>query len=157
MERLKNNVPEEIKKRVEAITKRYIINGICDPMYIANIIANRTGCGDGMGEFTSVPEFTTEQCETVATALRNAYGCNIFDEDLEELTGILKTGKLSAVRSIEGLYRFINKLYAQNETCNDEFRKEYNEKQMRKANDVIYDLIGGRSFPTTEVSSRPVE
>ena len=45
------NVPADIKKAVTRIVSAYGIRGICDPMYIANIIARETGRGDGESHF----------------------------------------------------------------------------------------------------------
>lgn len=44
-------VPEDIKKLSIRICQSYGINGICDPMYIANVIAFEMGRGDGQSKF----------------------------------------------------------------------------------------------------------
>lgn len=44
-------VPENIKVASIEICKQYNINGISDPMYISNVIANELKIGDGMGNF----------------------------------------------------------------------------------------------------------
>lgn len=44
-------VPEDIKKLSIRICQSYGINGICDPMYIANVIAFEMGRGDGQSNF----------------------------------------------------------------------------------------------------------
>lgn len=43
--------PIDIRKAAEKICISYGIRGICDPLYIANIIALETGRGNGKGEF----------------------------------------------------------------------------------------------------------
>lgn len=45
------NVPEKIKTASIAICRSCGIRGICDPMYIANIIAMSLGLGDGKSNF----------------------------------------------------------------------------------------------------------
>ena len=45
------NVPADIRKLSERLCRSYNIRGICDPMYIANVIALELGRGDGMGKF----------------------------------------------------------------------------------------------------------
>lgn len=47
------NVPDDIRQAAERICFCYGITGICDPVYIANIIAFETGRGDGKSNFTS--------------------------------------------------------------------------------------------------------
>lgn len=44
-------VPEDIKRLSMRLCQSYGINGICDPMYIANVIAFETGRGDGQSNF----------------------------------------------------------------------------------------------------------
>lgn len=45
------DVPKDIKRLATRICESYGIKGICDPMYIANIIALETGRGDGQSKF----------------------------------------------------------------------------------------------------------
>lgn len=47
------NVPDDIRKVAERICMAYGIRGICDPMYIANLIAIELGLGDGSSNFES--------------------------------------------------------------------------------------------------------
>ena len=47
------NVPDDIRRLSERLCMSYNIGGICDPMYIANVIALETGRGDGKGNFFS--------------------------------------------------------------------------------------------------------
>lgn len=51
-------VPDDIKNAALRICQAYGIRGICDPMYIANVIAKETGRGDGSHNFheRQVPE-----------------------------------------------------------------------------------------------------
>lgn len=46
------DVPADIRRLAERICRSYGIRGICDPMYLANIIAVETGRGDGQHSFT---------------------------------------------------------------------------------------------------------
>jgi hypothetical protein len=45
------DVPEDIKRLATRICESYGIKGVCDPMYIANVIAFETGRGDGQSKF----------------------------------------------------------------------------------------------------------
>lgn len=47
------NPPADIRRIAERITRSYGLRGICDPAYIANIIAFEMGRGDGMSTFYS--------------------------------------------------------------------------------------------------------
>lgn len=53
--RLKGNVPERVKRAIRRIYASYPVEclpqGVCDPMYIMNIIALELGIGDGRGIF----------------------------------------------------------------------------------------------------------
>lgn len=45
------NVPEDIRNAATRIVRAYPIRGICDPMYIVNVLAVELGRGDGQGNF----------------------------------------------------------------------------------------------------------
>ena len=46
--------PENLRRLTERLCRAYgITRGICDPMYIANVIASELGLGDGHGHFTA--------------------------------------------------------------------------------------------------------
>ena len=52
-------VPPQVKRAIQRIYASYppecLPKGICDPMYIMNVIAKELGVGDGMGNFTLPP------------------------------------------------------------------------------------------------------
>jgi hypothetical protein len=45
-------VPTDIRVAAIDICRAYTIRGLSDPMYVANVIASRTGRGDGKSNFT---------------------------------------------------------------------------------------------------------
>jgi hypothetical protein len=45
------DVPEDIRAAAEQVILAYGIQGECDPMYVANVIAKHTGRGDGEHTF----------------------------------------------------------------------------------------------------------
>jgi hypothetical protein len=53
--RLNGNEPEKVKNAIKRIYSAYpddcMPQGICDPMYIMNIICLELGIGDGQGNF----------------------------------------------------------------------------------------------------------
>jgi hypothetical protein len=53
-------IPASIRKLSERIVKSYNIQGICDPMYIVNVIAVELGLGDGMSNFNKSEKETTK-------------------------------------------------------------------------------------------------
>lgn len=48
-----HEVPLAIRRLSTRICRSYGINGICDPMYIANVIALELGLGDGQSNFNT--------------------------------------------------------------------------------------------------------
>jgi predicted NAD-dependent protein-ADP-ribosyltransferase YbiA (DUF1768 family) len=44
-------IPADLRRASERICLAYGIRGICDPMYIANVIAAEIGRGDGRSNF----------------------------------------------------------------------------------------------------------
>ncbi len=120
----KRNVPEKIQKVVNVITKRYVIKGECDPMYIANTIALKGGAGDGEGFFWKEDY---QYCDKIADALLGAYGCNIFKSDRDELIKILKTGEISNEDLRIGLRKFIS-YCKEKKITSDAWYREYLDK-----------------------------
>jgi len=53
------NVPEQVKRAIKrvygAYPKECLPQGVCDPMYIMNVICLELGIGDGQGNF-NLPE-----------------------------------------------------------------------------------------------------
>ena len=96
------SVPENIKERVSLIMRRFTIFGLSDGMYIANSIALGNGTGDGCGNFED-GEIAEPNIGKIVKSLMGAYGCNIFSEDKEDLTEIIRTGSMEKKRMIRGL------------------------------------------------------
>jgi hypothetical protein len=59
-ERLSEGTPKRVVAAIKRIYSCYpadcMPQGLCDPMYIMNIIALELGVGDGRGKFDGVPE-----------------------------------------------------------------------------------------------------
>lgn len=49
-------VPQDIRTAARRVVQAYNIQGICDPLWIANVIAKEMGRGDGMSNFTKKGE-----------------------------------------------------------------------------------------------------
>jgi hypothetical protein len=54
-QRLDKDTPEKVKNAIKRIYSAYpadcMPQGICDPMYIMNVICHELGVGDGRGNF----------------------------------------------------------------------------------------------------------
>ena len=54
-QRFEFNPPEKVKKAIRRIYESYpaecMPQGVCDPMYIMNVICKELGIGDGKGNF----------------------------------------------------------------------------------------------------------
>ena len=95
-------VPEYIKTRAKLIMRRFTINGECDGMYISNCIAFENGTGDGHGSFGE-GEIAEDKVGKIVSFLMNAYKCNIYPCDREDLTEIIRTGTLPKEKMLSGL------------------------------------------------------
>ena len=77
-------IPQEIKNVSMSICKDFNIGGICDQMYIANVIAYELGIGDGCGNFNSnSPDFS--RLDYLAQRLSGAYKTCISDSNYDTL------------------------------------------------------------------------
>ena len=71
--RIDPSVPERVKNAIKRVYESYpkdcLPQGVCDPMYIMNVIAKELGIGNGQGEFNyrPRPHCCYYNCENVAT------------------------------------------------------------------------------------------
>lgn len=119
-----NGVPTKLKQAAIAIMKRYTISGICDAMYICNVVAFLNGLGDGSGHFYDIADERYISSMT-ASYLQKQYGANIFPEDVDELHDILNSGRLDPEKAIAGMQKFEKKCREEMEQSDDDWRKEY--------------------------------
>ena len=131
------NVPKEIKKIAVCIMKRFTIFGLCDGMYISNVIAMVSGLGDGKSHFTGDTNIPNPYA--VAEKLQNAYGCNIQKEDIDELTEIIRTGTLDKEKTKTGLRNYIQSCYQKKKSCED-YRTSYLTECITKANITLHEI-----------------
>lgn len=70
----KCSLPARLREFVEWFCIQANIRGICDPVYIANVVGAETGIGDGMGSFYHLkPDNLSEGVEKAVKRLRFAY------------------------------------------------------------------------------------
>ena len=153
----KYNVPESIRHTAIEIAKRFQLHGVCDAMYVANCIAQESGSGDGKSHFTSD---VITNCDKIAAFLARAYGCNIFPDDMQDLTDILENGSISDERMIEGLNKYIE--YCRSEarrwTGRDDWRVEFERKCAKWAQIAIDEIKNGDSTdPDTAIGFYDIE
>ena len=135
-----HNVPWEIKKITKCIMKRYTIFGVCDGMYISNVIGYESGIGDGEGRFSEYNESNIQnKRKRIAERLQHAYGCNIRKEDIPELEEILATGTLDTAKAKKGLREFIQACYREKKRC-PEYRKDYLTTCITEANLSLHEI-----------------
>ena len=84
------NVSTNIRNISESICREFNINGICDPMYISNVIAVKLGLGDGCGNFSDNSKLNFDNVGKLAERLKYSYGCNI--NNLELVINIITGG-----------------------------------------------------------------
>lgn len=80
------NVPLNLREISEKICKEFNIKGICDPMYICNVIAYESNIGDGDGNFTG---YDISNVSIIAKRLQKAYRFNIPENEIKKLEFIL--------------------------------------------------------------------
>lgn len=81
-------VPKNIKESSIKICNRFNINGICDPMYISNVIAYELNIGDGQGNFNN-NKIDMTNFDKLVNRLQFAYGCNIKSNEIITLKNII--------------------------------------------------------------------
>lgn len=133
------NVPLRLRRIAITICERFTLGGLCDPMYICNVIAEMSGHGDGNGNFDQ-RYYDIDKCDVIAARLQHSYGCNIFPDDIQELAEIIRSeGGWDIPVAVNGLVKYIQKVEAENKTA-DEWRRDYNLEQINQARRVLEDL-----------------
>ena len=127
------NIPERIKSTAINICDRFVICGICDPVYICNVIAKESGSGDGQGKFNSN---VINNIEVIAKKIQWAYGCNIIKEEIPEIEYCLINGSFVNEKATEGLRSYSKRIKEELKTC-DEWRKDYLNRQLNEISESI--------------------
>lgn len=130
------SVPERIRRTAIAIMQRFTITGLCDGMYIANVIAYNCNIGDGAGNFYGDD---ISKPEEAAKELQSAYGCNIFKKDIGELEEIIRNGYLDMEKAKTGISEYIAFCKEEKRTC-DQWRMKYLDRCIQFALDVLQNL-----------------
>lgn len=127
------NVPKNIKRISKEICKRFAIFGICDPMYISNVIAAGSNIGNGQGDFTGDKVINSKE---IAERIQSCYGCNILQDETKEIEFCLTNGFMDHEKAVIGLKSFIKRINTELRSCED-WRKEYLGKVLMNINESI--------------------
>jgi Fe-S cluster assembly scaffold protein SufB len=131
-----NNVPARLYYAVELLRKRFTIYGLCDQMYICNVVAYLNHFGNGSSLFEeNEKEISYETAETI----QRSYSTLIKDEDIEEVYDILKTAKLDMEKAKAGLIRQMNRFVEEAKNC-DEWRVKYLQKCFMAAQSSLAEI-----------------
>lgn len=117
------DIPEKLKKIASLIMFRFNIDGICDGMYLCNVMANHSGSGDGCGTFRS--DYVNPS--VAAEFIQKAYGCNISKDNVEELTSIIEEIDLGEDVTTN-MKVSLSRLKEELKRIHDEFRSSYIKK-----------------------------
>lgn len=131
------DVPEQLKETAICIMRRFTIFGICDGMYICNVIAFESGFGDGKGNFPGKIQIDISKS---ADHLMRAYGYNIHNHDTEDLEEILRTGKLDIPKATIGLKDDIDFYKKEIRSCGEAWRKDYLQRCIHAAELTLNEL-----------------
>ena len=138
----KYDIPQVLKQISVNISKRFTINGVCDPVYICNSIALSTKNGDGQGYFydTDCSSFTEEQAYKAAKDIQNSYGCNILGPEIDELSDIIRNNGEMPVKNIrQGLIKYINRCNEERLHC-DYWRRDCLLGSIREAQNTLEEI-----------------
>lgn len=130
------DVPQNIKEISSNICKRFAITGICDPMYISNVIGVTSNIGDGKGNFH---DDNITNIQEIAERLQSAYGCNILKSEIPELIEIIETGNINLNLAIPGIENFIERIEEEKRHC-DEWRIDYLNRVISSLNEALQEL-----------------
>ena len=133
---MKDNMPTWLRNIVAIITKRFTINGECDPMYIANVIASMNGMGDGGGNFYDQRKPISKE---TAERLQFAYSSLIEKDEIDELYDILRTGKMNEQKAEKGICRKISK-WLNEINSPDAWRKRYLSQCIEEARRTLLEF-----------------
>ena len=96
-------VPERIRMGAIAFCREYGINGICDPMYISNVIALSLRSGDGSGKFGKEPSTVdVESVQKAADVLASSFRTCISKANSSRNPLVTLTDAMSMRRPILG-------------------------------------------------------
>ena len=132
-----HRVPDNIRQAACLALYRFTIVGICDGMYICNLIACESGSGDGQGSFAEPAWIDVWKA---ARAVQDAYSYNIGWDDIDELAVILDTGRLDYSMARAGMLRDMREVKRQHASA-DSWRKTYLELQLEQKQKDISLLV----------------
>jgi len=95
-----NTVSPDMRAIAEWFCSHFDVNGLCDPMYIANVSAVELDVGDGMGNFTGAsPKGGEAAFQRLGTHLMGSYRTCVYQTHPETTAAMLSQQLMAAVRS----------------------------------------------------------
>lgn len=82
--RIDKHTPRKIRAFAEWFCTFYEIDGICDPMYVCNVVAEMRGEGDGQSNFYEQQPDDKQEPEAIYKRLLGAYATSIKQSKREE-------------------------------------------------------------------------
>lgn len=98
-ERIAESVPAPIRKFSEWFVQRHRIRGLCDPMWVCNVVALECGLGDGGGVFYATEGKAVETSRIEATAKRLMFS---YSSCIRETLGTQSDIELALFKSLRG-------------------------------------------------------
>ena len=112
-----SEVPEKIRKSAELICERFCITGVCDAMYLCNLIAYESGNGDGNGYFKEEPVIT--RYLDIARNIQYAYRSLITYAEAAEVAYIMEHLAINPVFAIPSLKEAKKRYEKELEICKE--------------------------------------
>lgn len=105
-------IPDDLREAAERICRSYGIRGICDPMYVANVIATELSIGTGESTFTAPdarwqPPATDETCDGFANYATAQIGlwCDNDRAELDRMRNRVRDARDVTAPSLYGVDR----------------------------------------------------
>lgn len=121
----KYDVPEKLKQIAALIMFRFNMEGICDGMYLCNVMAHQSGSGDGCCSFTS--DYVDHS--VAADVIFEAYKTNVSLDEKEELSYMIEHVALSE-NVVQNMERSLSRWKDMLKRNHEEFRATYLKKNI---------------------------
>lgn len=93
-------LPQPLRIFAEAFCTRFVVRGICDPMYCANVAAFETGLGDGRGNFNADKTPSEDGINTAGDRLLFAYSTCISETSTDTTQETIATMLRKALNGV---------------------------------------------------------
>ena len=126
----KNKIPYKICMAAELVCKRFCITGVCDKMYICNVIAHTSKNGDGEGHFDENPVITNYT--EIARKIQFAYSSLITYAEVSEMAYIMENLRIEPAFAIPCLKEAEKRIAKELHGTTDELRVPYLQRLLKR-------------------------